>query len=50
MEFYCFWRRFRGYARKVSIPNGMEFYRIGSLENPAGIWVSIPNGMEFYCH
>ena len=35
-------------SRKVSIPNGMEFY---SLHSPAP-WaiksVSIPNGMEFY--
>ena len=33
--------------KRVSIPNGMEFYR-KELEWNVGIRVSIPNGMEFY--
>ena len=32
----------------VSIPNGMEFYKIKISRIIAKVGVSIPNGMEFY--
>ena len=34
--------------RKVSIPNGMEFYLVSVIYVPFIATVSIPNGMEFY--
>ena len=34
---------------KVSIPNGMEFYRFQFVVFFLQLLVSIPNGMEFYC-
>ena len=47
MEFYCGFSPFRRYFWRVSIPNGMEFYRNPKPARSKKA-VSIPNGMEFY--
>ena len=47
MEFYSLKRLPISQISLFQFPTGWNS-TIGSLENPAGIWVSIPNGMEFY--
>ena len=47
MEFYARLSIGKLKQKRVSIPNGMEFYFAGRLTLHF-IGVSIPNGMEFY--
>ena len=52
-QFPTGWNSTKGYPKSwrcvtVSIPNGMEFYKIGIVKRRATPNVSIPNGMEFY--